>query len=94
MRFMLDRPDRKWSGSYFSAVENTHNPPYEAVKDTKGCKLGLSKPLMGQAEDSTPQLRQLTELKRTKEKHPCQKTWESTVENGQEAKQRQRSSFY
>ena len=29
--------------AYFSAVENPHNPLHEAVKDTKGCRLGRGK---------------------------------------------------
>ena len=55
---------------------------------------------MGQAEDSVLQVCQLTELKQTKARsrkgtqtdsgisvrHFCQKTWESTVENGQKGK--------
>ena len=51
----------------FNAVKNPHNPPYEAVKDTKGCRPGRGKSWMGQAEDSVLQLCQLTELKQTKE---------------------------
>ena len=48
-RFMLDLPplqtrqEVEQVKAYFSAVENPHNPPYEAVKDTKGCRLGRSK---------------------------------------------------
>ena len=53
--------------AYFSAVEKTHNPLHEAVKDTKGCRLGRGKSWMGQAEDSILQVCQLTELKQTKE---------------------------
>ena len=56
--------------AYFSAVENPNNPLHEAVKDTEGCRLGRDKSWMGQAEDSILQVRQLTELKQTKE-------WES-----------------
>ena len=58
---------------YFSAFENPHNPFHEAVKDTKGCRLGRGRSWMGQAEDSilhvchTLQVCQLTELKQTKE---------------------------
>ena len=89
----------------FSAVENPHNPHHEAVKDTKGYRLGQGKSWMGQAEDSILQICQLTELKQTKERYPnrfrglyefrrsCQKTWKSSIENGQQAKQSQRSSF-
>jgi hypothetical protein len=40
---------KKKKKAYFSAVENPHNPPHEAVKDTKGSRLG--------------QVCQLTELK-------------------------------
>ena len=53
--------------AYFSAVENPHNPLHEAVKDTKGCKLGRGKSWMGQAEDSVLQVCRLTELKQTNE---------------------------
>ena len=45
--------------AYFSAVEN-HNTVHEAVKDTKGCRLGRGKSWMGQAEDSILQVCQLT----------------------------------
>ena len=45
--------------AYFSAVEYPHSPLHEAVKDTKGCRLG-------QTEDSILQVCQLTELKQTK----------------------------
>ena len=60
---------------------------------------------MGQTEDSILQVCQVKELKQTKSgkgtqshagvsmRHFCQKTWESTVENGQQAKRSQRSSF-
>ena len=84
--------------SYLNAVENPHNPLHEAVKDTKGCRLVRGKSWMRQAEDSVLQVCQLTELKRTKERerylnrfrrlyrHTCQETWESTVENVQQAK--------
>ena len=58
--------------AYFSAVENPHHPLHEAVKDTKGCRLGRGvggggKSWMSQAEDSILQLCHLTELKQTKE---------------------------
>ena len=52
---------------YLSAVENPHNPLHEAVKDTKGCRLGWDKSWAGQAEDSILQVCLLTELKQTKE---------------------------
>ena len=72
-QFMLDLPP-VWTRqkveqvkAYFSAVENPHNPLHEAVKDTKGCRLGWGKSWMGQAEDSILQVWQLTELKQTKE---------------------------
>ena len=72
-RFMLDfqpmqtRHKMEQVKAYFSAVEKTHNPLHEAVKDTKGCRLGRGKSWMGQAEDSILQVCQLTELKQTKE---------------------------
>ena len=90
--------------AYFSAVEN-HNTVHEAVKDTKGCRLGRGKSWMGQAEDSVLQLCQLTELKQTKEwerypnrfrclyETPARKLGKGTVKNGHQAKQSQRSSF-
>ena len=74
MRFMIDLPPLKITQkveqvkAYFSAVGNPHNPLQEAVKDTKRCRLGRGKSWMGQAEDSVPQVRQLTELKQTKER--------------------------
>ena len=72
-RFKLDLPPMQTRQkveqvkAYFSAVENPHNPPHEAVKDTRGCRLGRGKSRMDQAEDSVRQVRQLTELKQTKE---------------------------
>ena len=51
--------------AYFSAVEIPHNPVHEAVKDTKGCRLGRVKSWMGPTEDSILQVCQLTELKQT-----------------------------
>ena len=72
-RFMLDLPPMQTRQkveqvkAYFSAVENPHNPLYEAVKDTKGCRLGRGKSWVGQTEDSILQVCQLTELKQTKE---------------------------
>ena len=90
--------------AYFIDVENHHSPLHEAVKDTKGCRLGRAKSWMGPTEDSILQVCQLTELKQTKSgkgsgdpgvsvRHSCQKTSESVVENGQQAKRSQRSSF-
>ena len=49
-------------------------PTIPEAKDTKGCRLGWDKSWMGQAADSILQI--------------CQQTWESTVKNGQQAKQR------
>ena len=46
--------------AYFSAIENSHNPLHEAMKDTNGCRLGRGKSWMGQAEDSILQVCQLT----------------------------------
>ena len=73
MRFMLDTPSMQTRQkveqvkAYFSVVRNPHNPLHQAVKDTKGCRLGRGKSWMGQAEDSILQVCQLTELKQTKE---------------------------
>ena len=73
MRFVLDLPPMltrqkvEQVKAYFSAVKNPHNPLHEAVKDTKGCRLGGGKTWMGQAEDSTQHVCNLTELKQTKE---------------------------
>ena len=53
--------------AYFNADENPQNPLHEAVIDTQGCRLERGKSWMGQAEDSTLQVCQLTELKQTKE---------------------------
>ena len=53
MRFMLDLPPLKTTQkveqvkAYFGAVGNHHNPLHEAVKDTKGCRLGRGKSWMG-----------------------------------------------
>ena len=49
--------------AYFIADENQHNPLHEAVKDTKGCRLGRGKSWLGQAVDSILQVYQLTEFK-------------------------------
>ena len=46
--------------AYFSAMENSHNPLHEAVKDTEGCRLGRGKSWMGPAQDSILQVWQLT----------------------------------
>ena len=60
MRFMLGPPPMQTRQkveqikAYFSAIENSLKPFHEAVKDTKGCRLGRSKSWMGQAEDSIP----------------------------------------
>ena len=70
---MQTRQKEEQVKAYFSAVENSHNPRQEAVKDTKGCRLGWGESWMGQAEDSMiMQVCQLTELKQTKEweRHP------------------------
>ena len=73
MGFMLDLPPVQTSHkveqvkAYFNAVEIPHNPLYEAVKDTKGRRLGRGKPWVGQAEDSILQVCQLSEFKHTKE---------------------------
>ena len=109
MRFMLDRPSMQTRQKvqqvkgYFSAVGNPHNPLHQAVKDPKGCRLGRGKSWMGQADDSILQVCQLTEQGLGKVPKPIpasqrdalsfQNTWEITVENGQQAKQSQRSSF-
>ena len=110
MRFMQDLPPiqtrqkMEQVKAYFSAVENPNNPLHEAVKDTKGCRLGRAKSWMGPTEDSILQVCQLTELKQTESgkgsgdpgvsvRHSCQKTSESVVENGQQAKRSQKSNF-
>ena len=73
MRFMLDLPPRQTRQkveqvkAYFSAVENPHNPLHEAVKDTKGSRLGPGQSWMGQAEESILLVCQLTEVKQNKE---------------------------
>ena len=73
MRFMLDLPPMQTRQkveqikAYFSAVKDPHNPLLEAVKDTKGCRLGRGESSMAQAEDSLLQVRQLREFKQTKE---------------------------
>ena len=73
MGFVLDLPPVQTSHkveqvkAYFNAVENPHNPLYEAAKDTKGRRLGQGKSWVGQAEDSILQVCQLSELKHTKE---------------------------
>ena len=73
MRFMLDLPPVqtrqkvKQVKAYFSAVENPQIPFHEALKDTKGCRLGRGKSWMGQIEDSILQVCQARELKQTKE---------------------------
>ena len=49
MKFMLNLPSLQTTKkvekikAYFSAVGNPHNPLHEAVKDTKGCRLGRGK---------------------------------------------------
>ena len=73
MRFMLDLPPMQTRqkveqvNAYFSAIENPHNPLHEAVKDTKGCRLGRGESWMGQAEGLI-----MIELRQTKvwERYP------------------------
>ena len=69
--------------AYFSAVQNPHNPPHEAVKDTMGCRLGWGRSRTGPAEDSVLQVCQLTELKQTKEweryPHRCRRFYETLL---------------
>ena len=73
MRFMLDPPPMhtrqkvEQVKAYFSAIENPHNPLHEAVKDTKGCRLGRGESWMGQAEGLI-----MIELRQTKvwERYP------------------------
>ena len=73
MGFVLDLPPVQTSHkveqvkAYSNDVENSHNPLYEAVKDTKGRRLSRGKSWVGQAEDSILQVCQLSELKHTKE---------------------------
>ena len=73
-RFMLDLPPTMQTRqkveqvkACFSAVKNPDNRLHEAAKDPKGCRLGRGKSWMGQAQDSILQVRQLTEVKQTKE---------------------------
>ena len=75
------------------------------MKNTKGCRLGQGKSWMGQAEGSTLQVCQLTELKQTKEweRYPdrFRRLYETFLlenlgkycRNGQQAKHSQRSRF-
>ena len=67
LQTLLTRQKVEQVKPYLSAVENPHNPLHEAVKDTKGCRLGRDKSWMSQTEDSILQVCQLTELKQTKE---------------------------
>jgi hypothetical protein len=73
MRLMLDLPPMQTKQNveqvkaYFTAVENPHNPLHEAVKDSKGSRLGRGKPWMGQTEESILQVCQLTELMQNKQ---------------------------
>ena len=64
---ILTRQNVEQVTAYFSAVENLHNPLYEAVKNTKGCRLGWGRSWTGQAEESAQQVHQLTDLKQNKE---------------------------
>ena len=90
--------------AYFSAVENRHNPLHEAVEDTKGCRrtgklldgssTGLSTASMPADSSSKPRNGKDTQTDSgVSTRHSCQKTRESTVENGQQENQNQRSSF-
>ena len=90
---------------YFSAVENPYNPLHEAVKDTKGCRLGRGKSWMGQTEESILQVGQLAELKQTKEwerypnrfqclyETPLPENLSKHCRDGRQEKHNQRSSF-
>ena len=127
-RFMQDLPllqtrqKVKQVKSYFSAVENPHHPLHEAMKDTKGCRLGRGKSWMSQAEDSILQVCQAEDSilqvcqaedsilqvcqltsqanqgvgkvprpipASLRDSRSCQKTWKSSIENVQQAKQSQ-----
>ena len=100
--FMLDLPPIQTRQkveqvkAYFSAVRNPRNPLHEAVKDTKGCRLGRGKYWMGQAEDSISTASMPADRAQENQrvgkgtqtdsgvstKHSFLNTWESTVENG------------
>ena len=75
--------------AYFNAVENLH----EAVKDTKGCRLGRGKYASWQSTSKPQSGKGIQTDSGVSVRHSCQKTWESAVENGQEAKQSQILSF-
>ena len=46
--------------SYFSAVKNPYNPLHEALKDTKGCRLGLMVQELCESRGGRPGLSVLT----------------------------------
>ena len=93
--------------SLLQCCRNPFNPLHEAVEGTKGSRLGRGKSRMGQAEESIPTAtckysswqnssktrngKSTQTDSRTSMRHSCQKTWEGTVENGQQAKQIPRS---
>ena len=91
--------------AYFSAVENPHNPPHEAMKDTRGCRLGWGNlewvkqrtqycKYGSWQSSSKPRSGKGTQTDSgISMRHSCQKTWERTVKNGKQAKWSQRSSF-
>ena len=107
-RFMLGLPPMQTRQkveqvkAYFSAVEIPHNPVHEAVKDTKGCRLGL-----GWAKQRTQCCKYVSLQAASKPRsgkgtqtdfgvsirHSCQKTWGNTLGNAQQAKQRSSFSF-
>ena len=72
MRFMLNLPPLQTTQkieqvkAYFSADGNPHNPLHEAVKDTKGCRLGWGKSWNGSSRGLSTA--GITELKQPKER--------------------------
>ena len=51
----------------FNTVRNSYIPLLDAMKNEGECRLGHGKSWLGQADESIPRLRQVTELKLTKE---------------------------
>ena len=73
MSFMLDIPPMQTKQKVehveecFNTVRSSYNPLLDAMKNGGECRLGHGKFWLGQADESIPRLRQVTELKLIKE---------------------------
>ena len=73
MRCLLDLPSMEARHkmeqvkAYLNAMQNPKHPPYDAVKEKKGCRLARGKSCMGQTEQSIQHACGLAELKQVRD---------------------------